>query len=214
MTASTSIAFISDSSISCSDTEPTPSNHPMKKSGYRLVKLQITVRSAKLSKFDSVTPSNFVNSAPISVPTVPAPLFILMRVANNTASTPGGHSLAARTKVGRNAISPKIDRITSSPATNHVSGIPRSRLACVIRSKLSIPSGADMMDDHNKISLIGFVFRYWLYSQTPNNDESAVTSRTRPKNSGPKPKSSVKKYKNAPSLVGVDCQRNRNKAGL
>jgi hypothetical protein len=53
-----------------------------------------------------------------------------------------------------------------------------------------------------------------LYSHTPNKDDIAVTNRTLPKNSGPNPKSSVMKNKKAPSLVGVDCHKKRNNAGL
>mmetsp|Transcript_156 Transcript_156/g.175 ORF Transcript_156/g.175 Transcript_156/m.175 type:complete len:90 (-) Transcript_156:108-377(-) len=85
--------------------------------------------SPKFSKFDSVIPNDFVSNAPTSVPTVPAPLLIDISVANNTASTPIGHSLAANTKVGKNAISPSTLNTTSSPKTNHVSGIPINRFA-------------------------------------------------------------------------------------
>ena len=68
--------------------------------------LHMIVRRARLEKSLSVTPRTFVNAAPTSVPTVLAPLYIDIKVANSTASTPGGHSLAARTNVGKNAISP------------------------------------------------------------------------------------------------------------
>jgi hypothetical protein len=90
-----------------------------------------------------------------SVPTVEAPLNILMRVAKSTASTPGGHKRAAKTSVGIKAICPKMAMATSSPKTKAPSGIPRSRLKCVIRNKFDKPKGTAAMDDQNKISLIG-----------------------------------------------------------
>jgi hypothetical protein len=80
---------------------------------------------------------------------------MLMRVAKSTASTPGGHNRAAKTSVGRKAICPKMERATSSPKTKAPSGIPRSRLTCVISNKFDKPKGAAAMDDQNKISLIG-----------------------------------------------------------
>mmetsp|Transcript_8536 Transcript_8536/g.10209 ORF Transcript_8536/g.10209 Transcript_8536/m.10209 type:complete len:102 (+) Transcript_8536:147-452(+) len=101
----------------------------MKRSGYSDEILQTTVNKAKLSKLLSVTPNAFVSNAPTSVPTVDAPLKMLMSVANSTASTPGGHNRAARTNVGKNATCPKIANATSSPNTNAPSGIPKSLLA-------------------------------------------------------------------------------------
>ena len=113
------------------------------------------VKRPKLSKLLSVTPNILVNNAPTSVPTVDAPLKILINVANNTASTPGGHILAAKTNVGKKANSPNMANTTSSPKTNAPSGIPNDRLAWDISNKLISPSGADAIDVQNKIFLIG-----------------------------------------------------------
>mmetsp|Transcript_21857 Transcript_21857/g.32713 ORF Transcript_21857/g.32713 Transcript_21857/m.32713 type:complete len:102 (+) Transcript_21857:136-441(+) len=99
----------------------------MNNNGYKDVKLQMIVSRPKLSKLFSVTPSVFVSSAPTSVPTVDAPLNMLINVANKTASTPGGHILAAKTNVGRKANSPRIANTTSSPKTKAPSGIPSDR---------------------------------------------------------------------------------------
>ena len=78
----------------------------MKISGINDDALHMIVNRARLSKLLSVIPKSFVNAAPISVPTVEAPLYILINVAKSTASTPGGHNLAASTKVGKKASSP------------------------------------------------------------------------------------------------------------
>mmetsp|Transcript_23288 Transcript_23288/g.34080 ORF Transcript_23288/g.34080 Transcript_23288/m.34080 type:complete len:251 (-) Transcript_23288:138-890(-) len=137
-----------------------------------------------------------------------------MRVANKTASIPGGQILAASTSVGRKANSPRIARTTSSPNTNAPSGIPSDRLACVMSRSCRRPRGAEAIDVHNKIVLMGTVLRNFWYPHTPTREAAAVTSLTLPKNSGPIPRSLVMKYKNAPSLVGVDCHKNRNRAGL
>mmetsp|Transcript_24862 Transcript_24862/g.37871 ORF Transcript_24862/g.37871 Transcript_24862/m.37871 type:complete len:101 (+) Transcript_24862:277-579(+) len=100
----------------------------MKNKGNSDDTLQIIVSSAKLEKQVSVTPKNLVSAAPISVPTVLAPLKMLIKVANSTASIPGGHNRAANTNEGKNAIWPNIENTTSSPNTNAPSGIPSSRL--------------------------------------------------------------------------------------
>ena len=109
----------------------------------------------RLSKLFSVTSNIFVNNAPTSVPTVDAPLKILINVANSTASTPWGHIRAANTKVGKNANSPRMANTTSSPNTNAPSGIPNDRLACDISKRFIKPSGADAMVVHSKIFFIG-----------------------------------------------------------
>jgi len=83
----------------------------MKTSGINDDTLHIIVNRARLSKLLSVTPKSFVSAAPNSVPTVDAPLYILINVAKSTASTPGGHNLAARTKVGKNASSPIVNQV-------------------------------------------------------------------------------------------------------
>ena len=108
----------------------------------------------KLSKLFSVTSKVLVSKAPTSVPTVEAPLKMLISVANNTASTPGGQILAASTNVGKNANSPKMARTTSSPNTNAPSGIPKDRLACVISNSWMSPKGALATVVQNRISLI------------------------------------------------------------
>ena len=92
------------SSSSASDLSPTSSRSPINRSGYSDEILQIKVSRPRLSKLLSVTPRAFVSAAPTSVPTVLAPLKILINVANKTASTPGGHTRAANTNVGRKAI--------------------------------------------------------------------------------------------------------------
>lgn len=99
------------------------------------------VRRPKLSKLFSVTPNHFVRTDPISVPTIPPPLKILIRVAKSTASTPGRQRRAAKTSVGRN--------------TNTPSGIPSERLACVMSSNVDNPNGVEAIDAQNKMSLIG-----------------------------------------------------------
>lgn len=143
------------SSSSASDLVPTPSNKPMNKSGYKDVKLQMIVNNPKFSKLFSVTSNILVNTAPTSVPTVEAPLNILIRVANKTASTPGGHILAANTKVGKNANSPKIANTTSSPKTKAESGIPNDLFACEISKRFIKPRGADAIVVQSRIFLIG-----------------------------------------------------------
>jgi hypothetical protein len=76
----------------------------MKTKGNNDETLQMIVNNAKFEKSFSVTPKILVKAAPTSVPTVLAPLYMLINVANNTASTPGGQSFAANTSVGKNAI--------------------------------------------------------------------------------------------------------------
>mmetsp|Transcript_27875 Transcript_27875/g.81837 ORF Transcript_27875/g.81837 Transcript_27875/m.81837 type:complete len:201 (+) Transcript_27875:654-1256(+) len=186
----------------------------MSSNGYSELTLQMTVSRARLSKLLSVTPRYLVSAAPNSVPTVDAPLKMDMRDANNTASMPGGQSLAARTRVGRKANSPNIDNATSSPNTKAPSGIPNARFAWVMRRRLDSPRGAEAMDVQNSMSLMGIVRRYFWYAQTPTREERAVTNRTRPRNSGPNPRSLVMKYSMAPSPVGVDCHRKRKRAGF
>ena len=83
----------------------------MKTSGINDDTLHMIVNRARLSKLLSVTPKSFVNAAPISVPTVEAPLYILINVAKSTASTPGGHNRAASTSVGKNASSPAVNQV-------------------------------------------------------------------------------------------------------
>ena len=83
----------------------------MKTSGINDDTLHMIVNRARLSKLLSVTPKSFVSAAPISVPIVDAPLYILINVAKSTASTPGGHNLAASTKVGKNASSPVVYQV-------------------------------------------------------------------------------------------------------
>mmetsp|Transcript_23425 Transcript_23425/g.36084 ORF Transcript_23425/g.36084 Transcript_23425/m.36084 type:complete len:229 (+) Transcript_23425:3251-3937(+) len=150
---------ITSSSASSSPVDPTPSSQPRKTSGYRDDRLQIIVRRPRFSKFDSVTPRYFVSTAPISVPTADAPLKMLMSVANKTASTPGGHILAARTSVGRNANSPKIARATSSPKTKASSGMPSDLLACEIKRSWDSPRGVDAIDVQNSISFMATLRR-------------------------------------------------------
>lgn len=130
------------------------------------------VNRPKLSKLFSVTPSIFVNSAPVSVPTVEAPLKMLINVANKTASTPGGHILAAKTKVGRNANSPRIARTTSSPKTKAPSGIPSDLFVWDISNKFINPSGADAIEVQNKIFFIGTFVLNFLVSSNEKNWET------------------------------------------
>ena len=103
----------------------------MQASGNRLETLHRMISSPKLSKPFAPSPpeipKNLVRNAPISVPSIPAKLKILMRHANNTASTPGGHILAARTRVGIKANSPRTVNTTSSPQMKATSGIPSNR---------------------------------------------------------------------------------------
>ena len=121
-------------SMSDSDLLPIPSNSPIKIKGYKDERLQIIFNMPKLSKLLSVTPSCLVSKAPTSVPTVDAPLKMLIKVAKSTASTPGGQILAARTRMGKKANSPRTARTTSSPNTKASSGMPSERFAWEISS--------------------------------------------------------------------------------
>ena len=93
-----------------------------------MVKLHMATNSNKLSKLSAVTPSFSVKPAPRNCEVTPPKLNNDINDANKVASTPFGQIFAAKTKTGKNEISPSTVKTALSVNAKSSSLIPSSRL--------------------------------------------------------------------------------------
>mmetsp|Transcript_9805 Transcript_9805/g.17245 ORF Transcript_9805/g.17245 Transcript_9805/m.17245 type:complete len:219 (-) Transcript_9805:176-832(-) len=120
--------------LSSSSTSKEAGNRPSRGAGRSWAILQSSTRIHKLSKFSEVTPSAFVKVAPPKLLTAAPPFSTLMSVANSVASTPSGHSRAAKTRIGMKLACPRTVSSAESPNTNSWSLSPRATFARVTSS--------------------------------------------------------------------------------